>query len=116
MATNSTPAEQLTVTINAPAAGKVAVVAHATARGGSDGSRMPCQITNNPAATTIDVDKVLGIASPSGGVLESQPTLGTNRVFAVAAGPNTFDLMCTATGTSDNEIHYRSMTATFTAN
>lgn len=108
-------AELLTVTINAPAAGKVAVVAHATARGGSDGSRMPCQITNNPAATTIDVDKVLGIASPSGGALESQPTLGTNRVFDVAAGPNTFDLMCTATG-NENEIHYRSMTATFIAN
>lgn len=104
--------EQLSVLITAPTAGKVAVVAHATARGGGAESRMVCQVTNNTAATSINVNEVLGIASPASS--PSQPTLGTNRVFDVVAGPNSFDLMCTATGTSANEIHYRSMTATFT--
>ena len=73
---------------------------------------MVCQITNNTAATSINVNEVLGIASLP--TTPSQATLGTNRVFHVVAGPNTFDLMCTATGTSANEIDYRSMTATFT--
>lgn len=106
--------ELLSVTINAPTAGKVAIVAHATAKSGEFNtgfSRLVCQITNNPAATTIDGQQELGIASPATG--GSQPSLGTNRVYNVVAGPNTFDLMCAATGGLIT-IHYRSMSATFT--
>jgi hypothetical protein len=121
----SPASEQLSVTINAPRAGKVAVVAHATAKGATGQARLVCQITNDPSATpnsTTPIDggsQVLGIASPA--INTAQPTLGTNRVFNVAAGPNTFDLMCAATGNADSPpdstvtIHYRSMSATFTA-
>lgn len=105
--------EQLTVTIQAPAAGKVSVVANATAKSGvGSGARLVCQITDDSASTTIDANEVLGIAAPS--TASSQPSLGTNRVFDVVAGPNTFDLMCAATGTAPNTLHYRSMTAMFT--
>jgi hypothetical protein len=110
--------QQLSVTINAPRAGKVALVADATAKqtgGTSAGGRLVCQITNDTAATTIDAGaQVLGIAAPVG-VNSAQPSLGTNRVFTVAAGPNTFDLMCAATD-QPVTIHYRSMSATFTPN
>ncbi len=112
--------ETLTVTLNAPSAGKVAVVANATAKNGVGlNPRLVCQITDDPAATNIDGNEVLGIASPAsdaGANGTYQPTLGTNRVFDVAEGLNTFDLMCTATGTGGVTIHYRSMTATFTPN
>ena len=112
---------QLQLTLdNVPAAGKVSIVAHATAKSASTPSaRLVCQITNDPAPDSIDVNEVLGIASPSSG--GAQPSLGTNRVFDVAAGTTTFDLMCAATGSDTNgvndsvEIHYRSMTATFIA-
>ena len=108
--------EQLTVTIDAPSAGKVAVVAHATAKQATNEGRLVCQITDDPNSTTIDAGgEVLGIASPA--TSPAQPTLGTNRVFDVEAGANTFDLMCAGTGAagSDVTIHYRSMAATFTA-
>ncbi len=109
----SPASEQLSVTITAPSAGKVAVVANATAKGGGTG-RLVCQITNNTAATSIDAGtQVVGIASPATG--GAQPSLGTNRVFDVAAGPNTFDLVCAATD-APITIHYRSMSATFTPN
>jgi hypothetical protein len=111
--------EQLTVTLQAPTAGKISVIAHATAKSGATPrARLVCQITNNPASTSIDVNEVLGIAAPSSG--GAQPSLGTNRVFDVVAGSNTFDLMCAATGNQGDEIndsveiHYRSMTALFT--
>lgn len=111
---------QLTVTLNAPSAGKVTVVAHATAKesgqvtSGLEG-RLVCQISSNAASTTIDGTEVLGIASPVN--IPNQPTLGTNRTFDVAAGPNTFGLICAATGASPNTtIHYRSMSAIFTPN
>ena len=115
----SPASEQLSVTINAPSAGKVAIIANATAKrtGGGEpaGGRLVCQITDDTSATTIDAgSEVLGIAAPVG-VNEAQPSLGTNRVFNVAAGPNTFDLMCAATD-QPVTIHYRSMAATFTAN
>jgi hypothetical protein len=103
--------EMLTVTIDAPTAGKVALVAHATAKSGSLEGRLVCQITDDTAAVTIDGMEVLGIASPATG--GAQPSLGTNRVYDVVAGPNTFDLMCAATGGLIT-IHYRSMSATFT--
>jgi len=112
--------EVLTVTIDAPRAGKVAVVANATAKSALNGGRLVCQITDDANATTIDGgNSVVGIASPAAG--GSQPTLGTNRVFDVAVGPNTFDLMCAATEnagppTAGVTIHYRSMSATFTPN
>ena len=109
----SDASELLTLTLDAPSAGKVSLIANATAKsGGTLNSRLVCQITNDPAATTIDGMEVLGIASPATG--GSQPSLGTNRVFDVAAGSNTFDLMCAGTGTAPVTIHYRSMTALFT--
>ena len=110
--------EVLTVTIDAPSAGKVAVVANATAKSALNGGRLVCQITDDPNSTTIDGgNSVVGIASPAAG--GAQPTLGTNRVFPVAAGANTFDLMCAATENAGPPaagvtIHYRSMSATFT--
>jgi len=111
--------EQLSVTLQAPSAGKISMIAHATAKsGGTPVARLVCQITDDPASTAINVTEILGIASPSNG--GSQPSLGTNRVFDVTAGSNTFDLMCAATGNEGNglndsvEIHYRSMTALFT--
>jgi hypothetical protein len=110
----SPASQQLSVTVNAPSAGKVAIVAHATAKqeGEITGGRLVCQITNDTAATTIDAGtEVVGIGSPT--FDGSQPSMGTNRVFNVAAGENTFDLMCAATQ-AQVEIHYRSMTATFT--
>jgi hypothetical protein len=111
----SPASEQLTVTINAPRAGKVAVVAHATSKNAQNQGRLVCQITNDTAATTIDAGtQVVGIASPAT-FTGSQPTLGTNRVFDVVAGPNTFDLMCASTEGATT-IHYRSMSATFTPN
>jgi hypothetical protein len=112
----SPASQQLSVTINAPSAGKVAIVAHATAKqeGAIANGRLVCQITNDAAATTIDAGtEVVGIGSPT--TNGSQPTMGTNRVFDVAAGSNTFDLMCAAT-MAQVRIHYRSMTATFTPN
>lgn len=115
----SPASEQLSVTINAPSAGKVAVLANATAKQAQNNARLVCQITDDTDATSIDGGtQVLGIASPATG--GSQPTLGTNRVFDVAAGPNTFDLVCAATNNDATNaqitIHYRSMSATFTAN
>jgi hypothetical protein len=105
--------ELLTLTLDAPSAGKVTVVAHATAKSGvGQEPRMVCQITDNPSSTIIDGNEVLGIASPSNSGW--QPSLGTNRTFDVEAGTNTFDLMCAATGTVPNTIHYRSMSAIFT--
>ncbi len=102
---------QLTVTINAPRAGKIAVVAHATAK---LGNRLVCQINDNPAAISIDGNEVLGIASPANN--PNQPTLGTNRTFDVAAGSHSFGLICGSTGGGPTTIHYRSMSATFTPN
>ncbi len=108
----SPASDQLSVTINAPRAGKVAVVAHATAKNAQNNGRLVCQITNDTAAETIDAGtQVVGIASPA--TNPSQPSLGTNRVFDVVAGPNTFDLVCAATDGATT-IHYRSMSATFT--
>jgi hypothetical protein len=110
--------EALSVQINAPGPGKVAIVAHATARDAVNQARLVCQVTNDPGASTIDAGtQVVGIASPA--TAGAQPSLGTNRVFDVAAGLNTFDLMCAATPsagqtTGSVKIHYRSMTATFT--
>lgn len=106
--------EQLSVTIEVPSAGKVSVIANATARNDAGNGRLVCQITDDESATTIDAgNEVLGIASPvTGG---AQPSLGTNRTFDVLAGTHTFDLMCAATDDAVS-IHYRSMAATFTAN
>jgi hypothetical protein len=112
--------KHLTVTINAPRAGKIAVVANATAKktfGSGTTGRLVCQITDDPAATGIDAGldgDVLGIAAPVG-TDGAQPSLGTNRVFDVAAGPHTYDLICAATD-EPVTIHYRSMSATFTPN
>jgi hypothetical protein len=115
----SPASEQLSVTINAPRAGKVAVLANATAKrtglGEPAGGRLVCQITDDTAATSIDAGaEVVGIAAPVG-VSQAQPSLGTNRVFEVAAGSHTYDLMCAATD-QPITIHYRSMSATFTPN
>lgn len=108
--------EQLTLTIDAPRAGKVAVVANATAKqtlGTTVGGRLVCQITDDTAASTIDGGgEVVGIAAPVG-AQAAQPSLGTNRVFDVAAGSHTYELMCAATDEAVT-IHYRSMSATFT--
>ena len=107
--------EQLTVTIDAPSAGKVAVVANATAKSAPNNGRLVCQITDDRHATTIDARKqVVGIASPATG--GSQPSLGTNRVFDVAGRYRTRSTSCARRRTVAPSIHYRSMAATFTAN
>ena len=106
-----TPANVLSLTVNAPADGNFSVIANTTARGGTGGqnARAVCQISTGDA---IDVNLPLAVSTTQ----PERPTLGTNKVIPVTAGQSvTINFLCSAPAAGDNGtlVEYRSMLAIF---